>query len=107
MGDSQSKKFGDNFLGQLSDQLDQDAPVFGKSLFTGAGNATKNAWQAGRQFANGLNRSGGLTDPMREAMGSFGDIGAGYGAAADASRSALAPIGAGFGDAVSGSDTML
>lgn len=80
MGDSQSKEFGNDYVGQLQGQLDKKAPVFGKSLFVGAGDATKNAWNQGTSFASGLNASGGLTDPMRSAMGSFEDIGAGYGA---------------------------
>lgn len=79
MGDSQSKQFGDQYLGKLTDQLNTKAPVFNKSLFVGAGDGTQNAWRQGSAFANNLNASGGLTDPMRSAMGSFGDIGQGYG----------------------------
>lgn len=104
MGDSESKQFGDQFLGKLEGQLDQKAPVFNKSLFVGAGDATRNAWTQGTNFASGLNASGGLTDPMRSAMASFGSIGSGYGAAGDRARNSLSPIAGGYGDAVDDSD---
>src|SRR5690348_16387482 len=49
--DSQSKQFGDSFLGKLDSQLKQPAPVFNQSLFAGAGQGTKNAWTAGTNLA--------------------------------------------------------
>ena len=82
MGDSQTKQFGEKYLDKLTGQLDRKAPVFGESLFAGAGDTTKNAWATGANNARSLVNSGGFTDPMRSAMNTFGTVGAGYGALA-------------------------
>lgn len=96
MGDSQSKKFGDKFLGKLSTELDKPAPVFNKSLFSGAGQGTQNAWNTGSQFSNQMVADGGLNTPMRDAIGSFNDIGASYWWAGDKSRQQLGDVDAGY-----------
>jgi hypothetical protein len=79
MGDSESKQFGDKYLGKLEGQLDRKAPVFGKSLFAGAGDATRNAWDQGSSFATGLNASGGYNPAMGDARNVFGSGVAEYG----------------------------
>jgi hypothetical protein len=76
--DSDSKKFGDKYLGKLTGQLNTKAPVFGESLFAGAGTGTKNAWNQGTSFANSLISGGGYTAPMTTAMGKFGGLGDTY-----------------------------
>lgn len=76
--DSQSKQFGTQYLDKLGGQLDKKAPVFNKSLFAGAGDATKNAWDTGTGFATGLNDAGGFGTGQRGAMDSLGGIGGGY-----------------------------
>jgi hypothetical protein len=78
--DSQSKQFGDTFLDKLEGQLDQKAPVFNKSLFVGAGQGTRNAWDAGNDFAGGLNDAGGFGYGQRGAMDGLGGLGGKYGA---------------------------
>jgi hypothetical protein len=80
MGDSESKQFGDKYLGKLEGQLDQKAPVFNKSLFVGAGQGTRNAWDAGNDFAGGLNDAGGFGYGQRGAMDGLGGLGGKYGA---------------------------
>lgn len=79
MGDSKSKQFGDTFLNKLDTQLDKKAPVFGESLFAGAGTGTRNAWDAGTNFATGLNNAGGFGTGQRAAMDSLGGVFSGYG----------------------------
>lgn len=76
--DSQSKQFGTDYLGKLQGQLDHKAPVFNKSLFVGAGDATKSAWDTGTGFASDLSASGGFGTGQREAMDGLGGIGGGY-----------------------------
>jgi hypothetical protein len=83
MGDSESKQFGDKYLGKLEGQLDKKAPVFNKSLFVGAGEGTRNAWDAGTDFANGLNGSAGFGTGQRGAMDSLGGVFSGYGQLGD------------------------
>lgn len=83
MGDSQSKQFGDQYLGKLSNQLDKKAPVFNQSLFAGAGGATKNAWDAGQGFGNSLVGSGGYGTGQKSAQDSLGSVFSGYGDVAD------------------------
>lgn len=83
MGDSNNKKFGDKFVKKLGTQLNTKAPVFGESLFAGAGDATKNAWGAGTSFATGLNANGGFGTGQRAAMDSLGGVFSGYGGVAD------------------------
>ncbi len=80
MGDSESKKFGNEYLGKLDKQLDKKAPVFNKSLFTGAGDATKNAWATGTNFANSLVQADGFGTGQRAAMDGFGSLGGEYAA---------------------------
>lgn len=53
--------------------------VYGQPLYTDPSQTTQNAWRLGSDSAGGLVNSGGLTDQMRSAMGTFGDIGTGYG----------------------------
>jgi hypothetical protein len=79
MGDSDSKKFGDKYLGKLTGQLNTKAPVFGESLFAGAGTGTKNAWNQGTAFSNSLISGGGYTAPMKSAMDKFSGLGGTYG----------------------------
>lgn len=107
MGDSDSKKFGDQYLGKLTDQLNTKAPVFNKSLFAGAGDATKNAWNAGTQFSNGLNASGGFGTGQRSALDSLGGVFSGYGSVADnngltdaqsGAMTGLSGLGSAYGD---------
>jgi hypothetical protein len=81
--DSQSKQFGDTFITKLGGQLDKKAPVFNKSLFVGAGQGTRNAWDAGTDFANGLNGSAGFGTGQRGAMDSLGGVFSGYGQLGD------------------------
>lgn len=104
--DSQSKQFGDQYLGKLSGQLDMKAPVFGKSLFTGASGVTKDAWQAGNQFSNQLIGNDGFGTGQRGAMDSLGGVFSGYGAVADnggltagqtGARDGLAGLGSQYG----------
>lgn len=78
MGDSQTKKFGDKYVGQLSDQLDQPAPFFNKSMFTGAGGGTRDAWRRGSAQATALDNSGGFGSGQRGAMDAFGGLDQGY-----------------------------
>lgn len=80
MGDSESKQFGDKFLGQLEGQLDKKPPVFNKSLFVGAGQGTRNAWDAGTDFATDINDAGGFGYGQRSAMDGLGGLGGKYGA---------------------------
>jgi hypothetical protein len=80
MGDSKSKQFGDQYLNKLGNQLDKKAPVFGESLFAGAGTGTKSAWNAGTTFAKGLDASSGFGVGQRAAMDRFGGLGTKYGA---------------------------
>src|SRR5689334_20896370 len=96
MGDSDSKKFGDKFVDKVQGQLDRKPPLFNKSLFAGAGDATKNAWGAATGDANDVIASAGVTPEQRAALGTFGDVVAGYGAAAERARAALMPVGAGY-----------
>lgn len=94
MGDSKSKQFGDTFLNKLDTQLDKKAPVFGESLFAGAGTGTKNAWNAGTNFATGLNNAGGFGTGQRAAMDSLGGVFKGYGALGDNGGLTAAQAGA-------------
>jgi hypothetical protein len=107
MGDSKSKQFGNEYLDQLSGQLDKKAPVFNQSLFAGAGDATKNAWGVGSQFGNTMVANGGFTDPMRSAMSTFGDVANGYASAGANSSRMLQPIYEGYGSAGTDSTNML
>jgi hypothetical protein len=79
MGDSESKQFGDQYLGKLGNQLDKKAPVFGQSLFAGAGDATRNAWNQGTDFATRVNNSSGYNPAMGDARNVFGSGVAEYG----------------------------
>jgi len=88
MGDSKTKKFGDRFIDKLGGELKRPAPVFGESLFAGAGDATRNAWSTATGNANELIASGGYTAPMTSAMSTFGDVSRGYG---DIARAGLTP----------------
>ncbi len=81
--DSRSKQFGDQYIDKLSGQLDTKAPVFNKSLFVGAGDATKNAWNTGTNFATGLNTAGGYGTGQRAAQDSLGGVFSGYGQLGD------------------------
>lgn len=83
MGDSDSKKFGDKFLDKLGGQLNKTAPVYGKSLFTGAGTATKNAWDAGTDLSKSLIASNGFATGQKAALDSLGGVAKGYGAIAN------------------------
>ena len=84
MGDSASKGFGDQFVGKLQTELNNPAPVYGKSLFTGAGQGTKNAWNYGTDFGKGLVKSNGFGTGQREAMTGFGGLADTYGGLATA-----------------------
>lgn len=77
--DSQSKQFGDQYLGKLGNQLDKKAPVFNQSLFAGAGGNTQHAWNYGSAVANNLVNSGGFGIGQQDAMSSLGGIGRGFG----------------------------
>lgn len=79
MGDSQSKQFGTQYLDKLGDQLDKKAPVFGQSLFAGAGDATKNAWSTGNTFGKSLVSSNGYGNGQLAAQNSLGGVFSGYG----------------------------
>lgn len=79
MGDSQSKEFGTTYLDKLGNQLDKKAPVFGQSLFAGAGDATKNAWSTGNTFGKSLVSSNGYGNGQLAAQNSLGGVFSGYG----------------------------
>lgn len=96
MGDSEKKKFGDEFLGRLGGELNKPASVYGQSLFTGAGDATRNAWRQGTGFSNSLMEHGGLSGMQINAGRQFGDLYNGYGAADDGVNAELGRVGLGY-----------
>jgi hypothetical protein len=97
MGDSESKQFGDKYLGKLEGQLDRKAPVFGKSLFSGAGDTTRHAWDMGNALGDDLMVSGGFGAGQRGAMDSLGGVFSGYGNAGAQSGSQLGQVFGGYG----------
>lgn len=67
----------DTLASKLGALANQSPAAYGKSLYTGVGDTTKNAWALGNGAATGLINSGGLTSGQTGAMsGLSGLIGA-------------------------------
>jgi hypothetical protein len=95
--DSESKQFGDKYLGKLEGQLNKKAPVFNQSLFSGAGAGTQGAWGSGANLANHIYHAGGYGNGQGAAQESLGGVFSGYGNAGAQSGAQLGQVFGGYG----------
>lgn len=73
----------DTLASKLGALANQSPAAYGKSLYTGVGPTTKNAWALGSNAATGLINSGGLSGVQQGALANYNGINAGYGALGD------------------------